>query len=90
MVSQYLGNIWCMTFLHCRRHTTPKSPSGNDIELKEPGQSAEVKVVDHESKQKEPRLFWAMVKAFGMKALSAALFKLLFDILQFLSPLIMK
>lgn len=73
-----------------RRHIYPNPPPGNDIELKEPGCSSDVKVVDKESKQKEPRLFWAMMKAFGMKALVAALFKLVFDILQFLSPLIMK
>ena len=82
--------------LNYRRHTTPKCSAGSDIEMKEPGHSAdgnqplEVKVVTSDCKQKEPRLFWAMVKAFGMKALSAALFKLIFDILQFLSPLIMK
>ena len=63
------------------------------MELKEAGCSSDVKVVGKqcpEGKQKSPRLFWAMVKAFGMKALVAALFKLVFDILQFLSPLIMK
>lgn len=50
----------------------------------------ECKEKERECKGKEPRLFWAMVKAFGMKALEAAAFKLVYDILQFLSPLIMK
>ena len=85
--------IKCSSF-HTRRHILPKTATGNDIELKEAGCSSDVKVVgkkcEEEGKQKEPRLFWAMVKAFGMKALVAALFKLVFDIMQFLSPLIMK
>lgn len=89
---------WEKELKRCKRkHVQPVTSKENDIELKEPGGSAEVKIVDKECKEKEkeckgkePRLFWAMVKAFGTKALEAAAFKLIYDILQFLSPLIMK
>lgn len=40
--------------------------------------------------KKKPRLFWAMTKTFWFKCLVAALFKVVFDLLQFVSPLILK
>jgi len=40
--------------------------------------------------KKKPRLFWAMTKAFWFKCLVASMFKVVFDLLQFVSPLILK
>lgn len=70
-----------------------------DIEMKEMGASKpnddnkdtpNVEVKQPTCKKKKARLFWAMTKTFWFKCLVAAIFKFIFDLLQFVSPLILK
>lgn len=49
-----------------------------------------VEVRQAQCKKKKPRLFWSMAKTFWFKCLVAAIFKVIFDLLQFVSPLILK
>lgn len=66
----------------------------NDIELKEIGKGEDsvpdVKVTQHQCRRKKPRLFWAMFKTFWFRSFIAAVYKFIFDVLQFVSPLILK
>ncbi|WAQ96704.1 MRP1-like protein, partial [Mya arenaria] len=50
----------------------------------------EVQTIQQECKKENPRLFRAMAKTFWFKTLCAAGFKLVFDMLQFVSPLLLK
>ncbi|XP_052261658.1 multidrug resistance-associated protein 1-like isoform X6 [Dreissena polymorpha] len=79
--------------------TQQSSSLPRDIEMKEMGASGgakdikdtpEAKVIQSEMVKKQPRLFLAMVKTFWFKSLVAAGYKLLYDMLQFVSPLLLK
>ena len=68
-----------------------------EMEMKEmgankhnPDEIPKVTISEAECKKSVPRLFLAIIKTFGIKCLVAALFKAVFDVLQFVSPIILK
>lgn len=64
-----------------------KVMGGTNEDIKD---TPEAKIIQQECGKKKPRLFWAMVKTFWFRAFIAAVYKFIFDILQFVSPLILK
>ncbi|XP_053393096.1 multidrug resistance-associated protein 1-like isoform X2 [Mercenaria mercenaria] len=72
---------------------TGAESNATEVEMKEirkDGDTPEVKILEQQCSKKKPRLFWAMVKTFWFKSFIAAVYKLIFDVLQFVSPLILK
>ena len=64
--------------------------NGKEVEMKEMTKDGETPEVKVQCDKKKPRLFWAMLKTFWFKSFIAAVYKLIFDVLQFVSPLILK
>ncbi|WAQ96711.1 MRP1-like protein, partial [Mya arenaria] len=83
----------------CATNAKPSSNSASrEVEMKDMSGGAskdikdtpEVQTIQQECKKENPRLFRAMAKTFWFKTLCAAGFKLVFDMLQFVSPLLLK
>ncbi|XP_052772990.1 multidrug resistance-associated protein 1-like isoform X2 [Mya arenaria] len=83
----------------CATNAKPSSHSASrEVEMKDMSGGAskdikdtpEVQTIQQECKKENPRLFRAMAKTFWFKTLCAAGFKLVFDMLQFVSPLLLK
>ncbi|XP_060581167.1 multidrug resistance-associated protein 1-like isoform X5 [Ruditapes philippinarum] len=78
----------------CRRVHESLSPAtetnAKEVEMKEMPREDSTPKVQIQCEKKKPRLFWAMMKTFWFKSFIAAVYKLIFDVLQFVSPLILK
>ncbi|XP_052070953.1 multidrug resistance-associated protein 1-like isoform X2 [Mytilus californianus] len=77
-----------------KKKQRPETPDTNGIEMKtrtEDGQLyTEVEVKDGAKKSPQKKLLICFIKVFGPICLLHAFYKLLFDILQFISPLILR
>ena len=77
-----------------RKKQRPETLDTNGLEMKtriQDGQLyAEVEVKDDTTKSPQARLLICLVKVFGPACLLHAFYKLMFDLLQFISPLILR
>jgi hypothetical protein len=64
--------------------------NAKEVEMKEMPREDSTPKVQIQCEKKKPRLFWAIMKTFWFKSFIAAVYKLIFDVLQFVSPLILK
>ena len=77
-----------------RKKQRPETLDTNGLEMKTRTQDgqlyAEIEVKDDTTKSPQARLLICLVKVFGPACLLHAFYKLMFDILQFISPLILR